>query len=183
MGCDFLLQEIFLTQRSNLFILHLLHWQCILYHCTAWEAHSLPCSQLNKTESLPIEGESKKTSLLSGLSVRLQNLSSRCRLLPYLNPPSLIWSNSTRRKKKKLRNLESTSLIYGKSSTTTGSQSPLPQVKGGIFTARDTIHKNQRLSTPTSIPSTKQMSHPKKSRTIFLFSTLTNKHIIRYSTF
>ena len=32
-----LLQGIFLTQGSNLCLLHLLHWQQILYHCTTWK--------------------------------------------------------------------------------------------------------------------------------------------------
>ena len=38
--CHSLLQGIFLTQESNLGLLHLLHWQALkLYHCTTWEAH------------------------------------------------------------------------------------------------------------------------------------------------
>ena len=32
MGCHFLLQGIFQTQRSNPSLLHLLHWQAVLYH-------------------------------------------------------------------------------------------------------------------------------------------------------
>ena len=35
-GCHFLLQVIFLTQGSNL---SLLHWQVDLYHWATWEAH------------------------------------------------------------------------------------------------------------------------------------------------
>ena len=37
-GCHFLLQNIFPTQGSNLHLLHLLHWQTILYGCATWEA-------------------------------------------------------------------------------------------------------------------------------------------------
>ena len=33
-GCHFLLQGIFLTQGSNLHLLHLLHWQADFYHGT-----------------------------------------------------------------------------------------------------------------------------------------------------
>ena len=36
--CHFLLQGIFLTQGSNL---HLLHWQVILYHWATWEAQNV----------------------------------------------------------------------------------------------------------------------------------------------
>ena len=39
MGCSFLLQGIFLTQESNLSLLHLLHWQ----------ADSLPLSHLGSS--------------------------------------------------------------------------------------------------------------------------------------
>ena len=39
-GCHFLLQEIFLTQDSNLQLLHLLHWQ----------ADSLPLRHLQKED-------------------------------------------------------------------------------------------------------------------------------------
>ena len=39
MGCHSLLQGIFLTQESNPGLLHLLHWQALLfYHCATWEA-------------------------------------------------------------------------------------------------------------------------------------------------
>ena len=38
MGCHFLLQRIFLTQGSNLDLLHLLHWQEGFYYCATWEA-------------------------------------------------------------------------------------------------------------------------------------------------
>jgi len=37
-GCHALLQGIFLTQGSKLYLLYLLHWQVVLYHCTSWEA-------------------------------------------------------------------------------------------------------------------------------------------------
>ena len=37
-GCRFLLKGIFPTQGSNLSLLHLLHWQWILYHYTTWQA-------------------------------------------------------------------------------------------------------------------------------------------------
>ena len=37
-GCHFLLQEIPLTQGSNLSLLHICIGRRILYHCAAWEA-------------------------------------------------------------------------------------------------------------------------------------------------
>ena len=43
-SCRFLLQGIFLTQGSNL---DLLHCSRILYRCTTWEAHVYQCSFLN----------------------------------------------------------------------------------------------------------------------------------------
>ena len=41
MGCHFLLQEIFPIQGSKVILLHLLHWQADLYHCTTWEASAI----------------------------------------------------------------------------------------------------------------------------------------------
>ena len=37
-GCHFLLQGIFLTQRLNPHLLCLLHWQAGSFYCTTWEA-------------------------------------------------------------------------------------------------------------------------------------------------
>ena len=40
-GCRFLLQGIFPIQGSKLLLLHLLHWQVVLYLCASWEAHTM----------------------------------------------------------------------------------------------------------------------------------------------
>ena len=40
-GCRFLLQGIFPIQGSKLLLLHLLHWQVVLYLCASWEAHTV----------------------------------------------------------------------------------------------------------------------------------------------
>ena len=50
MGCHFLLQGISPTQGSNSRLLHLLHWQWILYHWATWEVLSVYKFMLSITD-------------------------------------------------------------------------------------------------------------------------------------
>ena len=49
-GCHFFLQGIFLSQGSNPRLLHLLHWQVVLYPSATWEAHLFPVYMKQITE-------------------------------------------------------------------------------------------------------------------------------------
>ena len=50
MGCHFLLQGIFLTQRLNPSLMHLLLWQVGSFHCATWEAQELSQGHWYKAE-------------------------------------------------------------------------------------------------------------------------------------
>ena len=60
-GCHALLQEIFLTQGSNLYLLHLYHWQ----------ADSLPLAPTGKPEDKHKRLENRSTSILYEYSIVL----------------------------------------------------------------------------------------------------------------